>query len=299
MTETKNSDMGALLRDKAQLVDSMLKTLLTEQTKIDPSLKQAMSYSLFAPGKRIRSALVLWCCEVVSSSINRNAEIAAAAIEMVHTYSLIHDDLPAMDDDDFRRGQPTCHKAFDEATAILAGDGLLTFAFKALSTHVAEPNLVIRLIGQLAEAAGPAGMIAGQIADLNAERTTPSIETLEGIHINKTAKMFQCASAMGAICGGANDRQLMCLREYGLKIGLGYQIADDILDVSASSEQLGKTAGKDSKAGKATYPALIGMGKSKQIAEKLAHEAVATLGLFGEEADPLRQLAIALVKRTK
>ncbi len=146
---------------------------------------------------------------------------------------------------------------------------------------------------------GPAGMIAGQIADINAEGTSPSIEALEGIHTQKTAKIFQCAAAMGAICGGANDRQLMCLREYGLKIGLGFQIADDILDVSASSEQLGKTAGKDSKAGKATYPALIGMGKSKQIAEKLAREAVKTLEPFGKEAEPLRQLAIALVKRTR
>jgi len=133
MMETINSDMGALLRDKAQLVDSILKTLLTGQTQIDPSLKQAMSYSLFAPGKRVRSALVLWCCEVVSGSINHNAEIAAAAIEMVHTYSLIHDDLPAMDDDDFRRGQPTCHKAFDEATAILTSDALLTLAFEILT----------------------------------------------------------------------------------------------------------------------------------------------------------------------
>jgi geranylgeranyl diphosphate synthase type II len=299
MMETINSDMGALLREKAQLVDSILETLLAEQTQIDPSLKQAMSYSLFAPGKRVRSVLALWCCEVVSGSINRNAEIAAAAIEMVHTYSLIHDDLPAMDDDDFRRGQPTCHKAFDEATAILAGDGLLTLAFKTLATHIAEPNLAIRLIGQLAEAAGPAGMIAGQMADVKAERTSSSIENLKSIHTKKTARIFQCAAAMGAICGRANDKQLMCLREYGLKIGLGYQIADDILDVSASSEQLGKTAGKDLKAGKATYPALIGMDKSKQIAEKLAREAVKTLEPFGKEAESLRQLAVALVKRTR
>ncbi|GAH77340.1 unnamed protein product, partial [marine sediment metagenome] len=165
---------------------------------------------------------------------------------MVHTYSLVHDDLPAIDNDDFRRGQPTCHKAFDEATAILAGDALLTLAFEILAKEIDEPAVAVSLIGQLAEAAGPAGMIVGQMADLKAPlKKTPATEQdLRIIHTNKTAKMFRCAAACGAICGGADEGQFECLCEYGLKIGLGFQIADDILDVCASSEQLGKTAGK-------------------------------------------------------
>lgn len=287
------------LNETAQFVTRRLDQLLAEQGHVQEDLKEALSYVLDAPGKRVRSVLVLWCCELISGSVNRNAEIAAAAIEMVHTYSLVHDDLPAMDDDDFRRGQPTCHKAFDEATAILAGDALLTFAFEILAKQVDEPSVAVRLIAELAEAAGLGGMIAGQMADLKAEKTAGTEKILEYIHINKTAKLFQCAAIMGAICGGANASQLRCLREYGFKVGLGFQIADDILDVSASSGQLGKTAGKDAKAGKATYPAVVGMEKSWQLAKRLADEAVTQLELFGAEADTLRQLAEALLQRTK
>ena len=289
----------AKLNETAQFVNRVLERLLAEQDQVQGNLKEALSYVLDAPGKRVRSVLVLWCCELIGGSMNRNAEIAAAAIEMVHTYSLVHDDLPAMDDDDFRRGRPTCHKAFDEATAILAGDALLTFAFEILAKQVDEPSVAVRLIAQLAEAAGPGGMIAGQMADLKAEKTVGTEEILEYIHINKTAKLFRCAAIMGAICGGANGSQLRCLGEYGLKVGLGFQIADDILDVSASSGQLGKTAGKDAKAGKATYPAVVGMEKSWQLAKRLADEAVARLEPFGPEADRLRQLAVALLQRTK
>jgi len=243
--------------------------------------------------------LVLWCCELVSGGINRNAEIAAAAVEMVHTYSLVHDDLPAMDDDDFRRGRATCHKQFDEGTAILAGDALLTLAFEILAKEIDEPAIALRLIGQLAQDAGPGGMIAGQMADLKAEKTAGSEELLQYIHTNKTAKMFRCAAAMGAVCGGANKGQLRCLCEYGLKIGLGFQIADDILDVCASSEQLGKTAGKDARVAKCTYPAVVGLEKSKELAKKLADAAVAALLPFGPKADTLRQLALALLERTR
>jgi geranylgeranyl diphosphate synthase type II len=247
----------------------------------------------------VRSVLVLWCCELIEGKINRNAEIAAAAIEMVHTYSLVHDDLPAMDDDDFRRGQPTCHKAFDEATAILTGDALLTLAFEVLAKEIDAPAVAVRLIGELAQAAGPAGMIAGQMADLKAENGSGSKEILECIHTNKTAKMFRCAAAMGAICGKAVDGDFDRLCEYGLKIGLGFQIADDVLDVCASSEHLGKTAGKDAKAGKVTYPAVVGLEKSKQLGKQLADEAVAVLEPFGRRAETLRNLAITLLKRTK
>ena len=286
------------LRERAQFVNYTLKQLLASQ-RIDSDLREALKYTLFAPGKRIRSVLVLWCCEVVGGRVNRNAEVAAAAIEMVHTYSLVHDDLPAMDDDDVRRGLPTCHKAFDEATAILTGDALLTLAFEVLAKEIDDSAVAVKLIGQLAQDAGPAGMIAGQVADLKAEKTAGNQEILEYIHTNKTAKMFRCAAAMGAICGGAAKKQFDCLCEYGLKIGLGFQIADDILDVSGSSEQLGKTAGKDQRTGKTTYPAVVGMEKSKQLARKFADEAVVVLEPFGPKADTLRQLAMALLQRTK
>jgi len=299
--KTSNTDFNTLLRKKAEFVNHTLQQLLARHTEINSDLKEAMNYILDAPGKRVRSALLLWCCELVSGKINHNAEIAAAAIEMVHTYSLVHDDLPAMDDDDLRRGLPTCHKAFDEATAILTGDALLTLAFENLAEEIDEPAIAVRLVGQLATAAGPAGMIAGQMADLKAplKKTQATEKDLRAIHTNKTAKMFQCAAAMGAICGRAKKSEFDSLCEYGLKIGLGFQIADDILDVCASSEQLGKTAGKDAKADKCTYPAVVGIEKSKQLAKKLADEAVALLEPFGQKADTLRKLTIALLQRTK
>jgi len=300
-THAANSDFTAGLSCKAQLVNKTLQRLLAERVDIDRDLKEALSYTLEAPGKRIRAALVLWCCELVSGRTNPDAEIAAAAVEMVHTYSLIHDDLPAMDNDDLRRGLPTCHKAFDEATAILAGDALLTLAFEVLADEIDEPALAVKLISELAQAAGSSGMVAGQMADLKAESpgTVGTEHLLEYIHINKTAKMFRCAAAMGAVCGRADEKDLNSLREFGLKIGLGFQIADDILDVSSTSEQLGKTPGKDAKAGKVTYPAVVGMKKSKELQKKLADQAVAVLKPFGPKADILRQLAVALLQRTK
>ena len=261
------------LRTKTELVNNTLLQLLTKQSSIDNSLDAVLNYTLTAGGKRLRSALVLFCCELASGAINDDAKIAAAAIEMVHTYSLVHDDLPAMDNDDLRRGVATCHKKFDEPTAILTGDALLTLAFEILAGEISEPAIAVKLIKQLARAAGPSGMIAGQMADLKAEKTKGSIELLEYIHINKTAKMFQCAAALGAICGGAKEKEIELLSEYGLKIGLGFQIADDILDISSSSEQLGKTAGKDVKSAKCTYPAVVGMEKSKKLAQGLADEA--------------------------
>lgn len=291
-------EFNALLREKAQFVNYTLQRLLGFQ-QINSELKESLIYSLGTPGKRIRSVLVLWCCELVSGEINHDAEIAAAAIEMVHTYSLVHDDLPAMDNDDFRRGFPTCHKAFDEATAILTGDALLTLAFEILAKEIDEPTIAVKLIGQLAQDAGPGGMIGGQMADLRAENGKGNKELLEYIHTNKTAKMFRCAAVMGAICGGADKQKIDRLSEYGLKIGLGFQIADDILDVSASSEQLGKTVGKDAKAAKCTYPAVVGIEKARELEKKLADEAVAILRPLGKKADTLRQLAMALLERTK
>ncbi len=301
-----NMDFNTLLHEKAEFINHTLEQLLASQ-QIDSELKEALKYTLGTPGKRVRSALVLWCCELLSGQINRNAEIAAAAIEMVHTYSLVHDDLPAMDDDDLRRGLPTCHKAFDEATAILAGDALLTLAFEILAKEIDEPAIAVKLIGQLAQDAGPSGMIAGQMADIKTSMLDTGcslsiqnrVSRIEYIHTNKTAKMFRCAAAMGAICSGAEKKQLDLLSEYGLKIGLGFQIADDILDVNASSEQLGKTVGKDAKAAKCTYPAVVGIEKARELEKKLADEAVAVLEPFGKKADTLRQLAMALLERTK
>jgi geranylgeranyl diphosphate synthase type II len=286
-----------LLADGVRTVNAALEHLLAEQKNAHENLRQALAYTLSAPGKRIRSVLVLWCCELVAGQDNANARMAAAAVEMVHTYSLVHDDLPAMDDDDLRRGRPTCHKAFDEATAILAGDALLTLAFEILACKIDDPALAVRLIAELAQASGPAGMIAGQMADIQAERAVSSVENLEYIHINKTAKMFRCAAVMGGLCGDAGLSQLESLAEYGLKIGLGFQIADDILDVSASSEQLGKTAGKDAKAAKCTYPAVVGIEKSKELERKLAQEAQHALEPFGQHAHTLQQLALALLAR--
>jgi geranylgeranyl diphosphate synthase type II len=299
-----DTDFKSQLNEKAQLVNHTLRQILDEQTQIDNRLKKSLQYTLRTPGKRVRSALVLWCCELVAGAVNRDARIAAAAVEMVHTYSLVHDDLPAMDDDDLRRGVPTCHKAFDEATAILTGDALLTLAFEILAKRIGKPpggrpDTAVRLIGQLAADAGPSGMIAGQMADLEAENKQCDIEVLEYIHTNKTAKMFRCAAAMGAICGGAAEEQFERLCRYGLKIGLGFQIADDILDVSASSEQLGKTAGKDERAAKCTYPAVVGIEEARRIEKKLADEAIDAIEPFGPEAEVLRQLAKALLERTK
>ncbi len=287
------------MHNKVPAINAYLDRLITEQPGIPEDLRSAMAYTLSGPGKRLRSMLVLWCCELACGQETSNAWVAASVIEMVHTYSLVHDDLPAMDDDDLRRGRPTCHKAFDEATAILTGDALLTLAFELLSEEIDEPAMAVALVGQLARAAGPTGMIAGQVADLKAENTEGTLESLEYIHIHKTARMFQCATVMGGLCGRATPESLEALAQYGLKIGLGFQIADDILDVSASSEQLGKTAGKDIKAAKCTYPALLGIERSRELERRLADEAAAALEPFGEKADVLRQLAVALLEREK
>ena len=295
---TSTMDFNTQLRRKAQSVNYALKRVLADLS-LNNDIKEAIKYTLGAPGKRVRSVLVLWCCELIAGQVNRNAEIASTAIEMVHTYSLIHDDLPAMDDDDMRRGQPTCHKAFDEATAILTGDALLTLAFEILAEGIDHPAVAVRLISQLAQDAGAAGMIAGQMADLRAEKSVGTKKMLEYIHINKTAKMFRCAAAMGAICGGATQKQFECLCEYGLHVGLAFQIADDILDETESSEQLGKTAGKDLKAAKCTYPAVVGLEKAREVQQKLTSEAVAMLKPFGLKADILRQFAVVLLERTK
>jgi geranylgeranyl diphosphate synthase, type II len=292
------TDFKLSLSQKADSVNRDIEDYLAAQQDIEPQIKKAISYALKAPGKRIRAAMVLWCCELCEGGINKDAINAAIAVEMIHTYSLVHDDLPAMDDDDLRRGQPSCHKAFSESTAILTGDALLTMAFELLASEISEDSIATRLIKILSQAAGPAGMIAGQMADIAGQGQQGCLEDLRYIHKNKTAKMFAAAAAAGAICGKAAESQIESLYNYGLKIGLGFQVADDILDISSTSEKLGKTAGKDSQQGKTTYPSVIGMERSKKIASEIAEQAIAGLNDFDSSADTLRQLALELVKRT-
>ena len=300
-TETPSKDLAFsdILQERAAQVDTLLMDLLSSSSTVE-EFKEVLEYALSAPGKRIRSVMLMWVSELLSGRpADNNARVAAVAIEMIHTYSLIHDDLPAMDDDDFRRGRPTCHKVYDEATAILAGDALLTLAFELLAEHIDSPKLAVDLIKSLAFAAGPGGMIAGQVLDLRSENTQGDLEALKNIHINKTAKMFQCAARMGALSAGADKQQLKLLSDYGLSLGLGFQIADDILDVNGTTEELGKTPGKDEKAGKITYPALMGMDKAQKLARELTEQAIASVRSFGPRANLLRQLALAMMERKK
>lgn len=293
------TDFSVALAEKASLAGTIIDDVLASRTDIEPKLKAAMGYALTAPGKRLRAAIVLWACEVISGTVGTEAQLAAAAVEMVHTYSLVHDDLPAMDDDDFRRGQPSCHRAFDEATAILAGDGLLTMAFELLADGIEDKRIAVDMISALATAAGPAGMIAGQMADMQSQDSTGTVEELKYIHTNKTAKMFEASARLGAIAAGASDEQILQMAMFGLNIGLGFQIADDILDITATSEQLGKTAGKDAEQGKVTYPAVVGMDESRRLAAEYSEKAIAALVNFGAGADILRQLAEELTDRTR
>ena len=291
-------DFKLSLSQMADTVNRAIEDHLNEQKDIEPQIKKAITYALKAPGKRIRAAMVLWCCRLCQESTNNDTLNTAIAVEMIHTYSLVHDDLPAMDDDDLRRGQPSCHKAFSESTAILTGDALLTMAFELLAAKISDDSIAVRLIKTLSQAAGPAGMIAGQMADIAGQDKQGSLEDLSYIHKNKTAKMFAAAAASGAICGKATESQIESLYNYGMQIGLGFQVADDILDISSTSEKLGKTAGKDSQQGKITYPSVIGMELSKKTAAELADRAIEELKDFDSGADILRQLALELVKRT-
>lgn len=292
-------NFGEELAGMAVAVNETLADIMARDGDVHPDLRNMMDYTLTAPGKRIRAAVVMWACRVTCGAITKEAKTAAAAIEMVHTYSLIHDDLPSMDDDDMRRGLPTCHKAFGEAEAILTGDALLTKAFEILASDIEDADMAKRMIITLARAAGAAGMIAGQMADIKGQNTKGDRRLLESIHMNKTAKMFAASAAMGAVAAEGTDEQIEILYNYGLDIGFSFQIADDILDMSASYEELGKTPGKDARAGKITYPSIVGLDESKRVAEKIVEDAVMTLAGFGPEADILRQLTVELLKRTR
>ena len=278
-------------------VESYLAALPLDAVAGTERLVEAMRYSLLAPGKRVRPVLAL----ATARALGRDPEWVlplAAAIEMIHTYSLIHDDLPALDNDDLRRGMPTCHKAFGEATAILAGDALLTLAFETLAAAPLAAERRVAIIHEVALAAGTrGGMVGGQVADLEAEGKPIEPAMLEFIHRAKTAALIRAAVTAGALSGGATEADLARLRRFGEDIGWAFQVVDDILDVEESSAALGKTAGKDLAQKKATYPALYGLERSRAFAQELLERAVAALEPYGERADNLRALASFLVAR--
>jgi len=261
---------------------------------------EAMRYSLLAGGKRLRPILCLATCELAGGTL----EIAmptACALEMIHTMSLIHDDLPAMDNDDYRRGKLTNHKVYGEDVAILAGDGLLAYAFEyiAVETREVPPQQVLQVIARLAHAVGATGLVGGQVVDLESEgKSDTSLETLNYIHTHKTGALLEACVVCGAILAGAPEVDLQKLSRYAQNIGLAFQIIDDILDITATQEELGKTAGKDLQAQKVTYPSLLGLEQSQIQAQKLIDDANAELASFGEKARPLQAIAEFITRRT-
>ena len=278
-------------------VDAQLERLMPGESVQPPSIHQAMRYSVFAGGKRIRPILCLETARIFDAEI-AHALYPGCAIEFIHTYSLIHDDLPALDNDDLRRGKPTCHKKFGEATAILAGDALLTLAFETIAAAPGPPERRVAIVTEIASAAGTVnGMVGGQVADLEAEGKKVGPETLEYIHRSKTAALIRASIVAGAIAGGAADADVERLRRFGDNIGWAFQVVDDLLDVEESSTALGKTAGKDQAQKKATYPALYGLEKSRAIAADLEAKALAELDYYGERAARLGQVAEFLVAR--
>jgi len=283
-------------RQKA--VDAALNRWVPPESENPSTIHRAMRYSLFAGGKRIRPLLCIAAAEAVSPA-PAGIESAACALELIHTYSLIHDDLPALDNDDLRRGRPTCHKVFGDAMAILAGDALLTLAFEALSKlENADACRRIELVRELATAAGTVGgMIGGQVNDLEGEGQPPTAPLLESIHRAKTGALLRASVRMGAIYAGADPGELAALTAFGEHIGLAFQIVDDVLDVEQSSEALGKTAGKDAAQKKITFPAVYGIERSREMAEQERLEAHLALQPVDDRAGRLRELAVFIVRR--
>jgi geranylgeranyl diphosphate synthase, type II len=282
------------------LTDAALERLLPPATQYPSSIHAAMRHSVFAGGKRLRPILCMEAAQMVMGCVPDGIEELGAALEMLHTYSLIHDDLPALDNDDLRRGRPTCHKAFGEATAILAGDALQTRAYEVLARLQCPAEARVAIIAEIARATGTiGGMIGGQVMDLEAERVHPDAQTLEYIHRSKTGALLTASVVTGGIYAGASEAQIAGLRSFGENIGLAFQIVDDVLDVTQTSEQLGKTAGKDTAHDKATYPALFGVEASLKKADELVAQADAALEQFGDRADTLREIAKFLVERKK
>ncbi len=294
-------DLKAYLKEQCARIDAALDKYLPKESELPHSLHKSMRYSVFAGGKRVRPILMLAACQAAGGD-TEVAIPAACAMEMIHTYSLIHDDLPAMDDDDFRRGNPTNHKVFGEAIAILAGDGLLTEAFKLMSdprfAASVPPAGRLAVINQIATCAGSYGMVGGQVVDMESEgRKDIDLPTVQYIHTHKTGALIKAAVVAGAILGGADEKKLAAITRYGEAAGLAFQIADDILDIEGTTEEIGKDAGSDEARGKATYPAVIGLAAAKQEAKAMMDEAFKALEIFGSEADPLREIAAYIVKR--
>lgn len=273
------SNFERLLDRMNPLVKQALSLYSWPNSDAPKRLIEAMDYSLSAGGKRLRPMLVICGCEAVGGNIE-DALPVAAAFEMIHTYSLIHDDLPSMDDDDLRRGKPTCHKAFDEATAILAGDAMCTYAFQAILQGVPDAAKARDAAVELAKAAGLEGMVGGQVADLEGEGSEPDLEQLQYIHRRKTGALISSAVVCGGIMGGASTKQLDALRTYGQNIGLAFQVIDDILDETATAEELGKSPGKDQAAGKQTYPRLMGLSEAHTYADDLVKRALEEIAIL-------------------
>jgi geranylgeranyl diphosphate synthase type II len=290
-------NLPAFFEEDRLAVDAALDRLMPKETAAPASIHQAMRYSVFAGGKRIRPMLCLETARVFAEDV-RSALHPACAIEFIHTYSLIHDDLPALDNDDLRRGKPTCHKKFGEATAILAGDGLLTLAFETIGATPVDAERRVAILMEVAIAAGTVnGMVGGQVADLEAQGKRVAPGMLEYIHRSKTAALIRGAITAGALCAGAPAEDAARVRKFGETIGWAFQVTDDILDVEESSTALGKTAGKDIAQQKATYPAVYGLERSHEIANELATSAIAELQTYGERAARLRAIAEFLVLR--
>ena len=281
------------LTAKASKTEAALEHYFYAWAEVPETLREAMRYSLFAGGKRLRPALALGACDIVSG-VDTPALPAACALEMIHTYSLIHDDLPAMDNDDLRRGKPTSHRVFGEAMAILAGDGLLTMAF-----DVAAQSGNAAVVAEIARAAGVEGMVGGQVIDMESEGKRLSVDELKHLHRKKTGALIRVAVRCGALLGGAGESALSALTAYGEHIGLAFQIADDVLDVTGTEEALGKPIGSDEAREKSTYPAAVGLEKARALARDSVDAAIAALTPFGSEADSFRSLARYIVDRDR
>jgi geranylgeranyl diphosphate synthase type II len=293
-------DIKKYLEHKRQDVDRFLESAMPAEDAPPATLHKAMRYSLFAGGKRVRPILAIASCEAIAGSSPSILPVASA-LELIHTYSLIHDDLPAMDNDDYRRGKLTNHKVFGEAMAILAGDALLTMAFDLVSrpelANGLDPRAQVRVIQELAAGSGNVGMVGGQVADIEAEGKDIDLTTLEGMHRWKTGKLIRASVRIGGIVGGATAQQLDRLTAYAEDVGLAFQIADDVLNVTGTREELGKDANTDASRGKKTYPAFFGVDGARKLAEERVASAVQHLKDFDKKADPLRELALYITAR--
>jgi geranylgeranyl diphosphate synthase, type II len=286
------------LTKKALIVDQWLDRLLPSESENPSTIHEAMRYSIFAGGKRLRPILTIATGEIFGSE-DRELLPAACSLEMIHTYSLIHDDLPAMDDDDLRRGRPTCHVVYGEAMAILSGDALLTQAFRSLADYQSsDAEKKVRVISEVAQAAGTTrALIGGQVLDLESEGKLVTAEMLEEIHRAKTGALIRCAVRLGAIIGNASETELEAITLYGERAGLAFQVADDLLDETATSQELGKTAGKDAASQKATYTALFGIDGARRMADRLCHEAILAAHSIDRDTRVLQEIAKFIVER--